>query len=283
MEKIIKWITNHKKQMIILIIVIIILPIIFIHLLFKINSNCYWIQAEWEAGEILGYFGDVLSFIGTVILGYIAIAQTEKANQLNEDLVKIEKNRIKPCLDISSLQSYKIFLAEDMYKKLNEIDRSAVMMMNLLYTSEPRTGNVTGCALIELEVYNSGFSDIRRIFVKNPFFYLAVNDPYNRRNEEIALMSGNTYLKVGEYKKLYICIQRELSCVEELWHDWYKENIDKLMPYMEFEFMLETVTGNTYIEKISCGSNWSNKMKSIQNTTTRTIGLSEISVHEVIS
>lgn len=266
--------------MIILIIAIIILPMLLIHLFFKIKSNCYWIQAEWEAGEVLGYFGDILSLIGTVVLGYIAIAQTEKANQLNEELVKIEKDRIKPCLDISSLQPYKIFLAEDMNKKLDEINRSAVMMINLLYTSCPRTGIETESALIELEVCNSGFSDIRRILVKTSTFYLAINDPYNSQNEKIALMSGDTCLKVGESKKLYIWVQREISCDEELSNDWYKGNIYKLMPHMEFEFVLETVTGNDYIEKISCGSNWDNKMTSIQGAPTRTIGISEISVHE---
>lgn len=280
MEKLIKWITIHKKQMIILIIAIIILPMIVIHFLFKIKTNCYWIQAEWDAGEVLGYFGDILSFIGTVILGYIAIAQTEKANQLNEELVKIEKNRIKPCLEISSMQSYKIFMAEDMYKKLDEIYGNAVMQMNLLYTSHPRTGIETNSVLIELEVCNSGFSDIRRIFVKNLCFYLAVNDPYNSENEKIACMSGDTCLKVGESKKLYICIKREISCDEELSNEWYIENIDNLMPHMEFEFMLETAANNRYIEKISCGSNWNNKMISNQGTTTRTIGIYEISVHE---
>ena len=131
-EKIIKWIMRHKKSMIVLIIAIILFPIIAIHLLFKLQSNCYWIEAEWNAGEILGYFGDVLAFVGTVVLGYIAIAQTEKANHLNNELLDIEKNRIKPHLDISSMSLYKIYLEEDMKKKLNEINRSDSMIVNLL-------------------------------------------------------------------------------------------------------------------------------------------------------
>ena len=109
MEKIIKWIQEHKKITTFLIGMCILAPILVIHFLFKIHSNCYWIEAEWEAGDVLGYFGDVLSFAGTVVLGYIAIAQTEKANQMNKELLEIEKNRIKPCVDITSTELSNIY------------------------------------------------------------------------------------------------------------------------------------------------------------------------------
>lgn len=132
--------------------VIILLPIIVLHLLFKIRTDCYWIQADWQSGDVLGYFGDVLSFIGTIILGYIAIIQAEKANQLSNELLKIEKNRIKPCLDVSS-QLYKIYLDEDMYSKLEEIENKNIetLKLDLLYTSNPRGVYTTNSALIELE------------------------------------------------------------------------------------------------------------------------------------
>lgn len=68
MEKIIKWIQEHKKITTFLIGMCILAPILVIHFLFKIYSNCYWIEAEWKAGDVLGYFGDVLSFAGTVVL-----------------------------------------------------------------------------------------------------------------------------------------------------------------------------------------------------------------------
>ena len=152
MKEILQWIRKHKKLTMMLIVLIVFLPIIVIHILFKIKSNCYWIQAEWDAGYMLGYFGEVLSFIGTIILGYIAVMQTERANHMNQELLNIEKSRVKPYFDISSSQLYKIFLAEDMDEKLNELDRNSVMIMDLLCTLNPRTGLVTDSALIELEV-----------------------------------------------------------------------------------------------------------------------------------
>lgn len=281
MQRILNWIRKHKILTITFIILIVFLPIILIHFLFKMHFNCYWIEAEWSAGEVLGYFGNILSFIGTIVLGYIAIMQTEKANQLNNELLMMEKNKIKPCFDIVSSKLYKIYLANDMVEKLNEIEKSDTLRLELLYTKQPRTGLTTDSALIELDVFNSGYSDITRIYVKNPLFYLTVCDPFKCENEQIAIFMGHTNLKVGENRKLYIHVKREFSTDEELYSKWYEENIDKLMPHMEFEFVLETLSGSSYIEKISCGSSWDRSMQNIDNTATRAIGVIEISVNEV--
>lgn len=281
MEKILKWIKQHKIRMVLILAVIILLPIIVIHFLFKITTDCYWIQADWQSGDVLGYFGDVLSFIGTILLGYVAIIQAEKANQLSNELLKIEKNRIKPCLDVSA-QLYKIYLEEDMYNKLAAIESENIesLKIDLLYTSNPRGIYTTNSALIEFDVSNSGHSDIRRMFVKNPYFYLAVNDPINTNCEKIAMFTSDTSLKINEKKKLYICIKREVTKENEQYNNWYKENLDSLMPHIELEFILETTEGNQYIEKLSCGSSWDISMKNINNIATREIGIAEINVEE---
>lgn len=281
MEKILKWIKLHKMRTLFMLIAIILLPIIVLHLLFKIRTDCYWIQADWQSGDVLGYFGDVLSFIGTIILGYIAIIQAEKANQLSNELLKIEKNRIKPCLDVSS-QLYKIYLDEDMYRKLEEIENKNIetLKLDLLYTSNPRGVYTTNSALIELDVSNSGHSDIRRMSIKNPYFYLTVNDPINPNCEKIAMFTSDTSLKINEKKKLYIRIKREVTKENEQYNNWYKENLDSLMPHIELEFILETTEGNQYIEKLSCGSSWDISMKNINNIATREIGITEINVEE---
>lgn len=278
MKKLLTWIRTHRRTTVMLFLAVLFCPLLITHVLFKIHSNCYWIEAEWEAGDLLGYFGDVLSFVGTVVLGYIAIAQAERANELNNELLIIEENRIKPCFDISSSQLYKIFLANDMFSKLSELNRNQIILMDILYTSTPRSGIETSSALIELDVINSGFTDIRRIFVKSAFFYMSLNDPYNR-GEMIALISGNTALKIDECKKLYIHVKREVCSEEELNSQWYEENINKLTPHMEFELILETADGNSYFEKITCGSGWDISMKNINNIATRSVGVVEVCVN----
>lgn len=282
MEKILNWIKLHKVRTIFILAAIILLPIIVLHLLFKIRTDYYWIQADWQSGDVLGYFGDVLSFVGTIILGYVAIIQAEKANQLSNELLKIEKNRIKPCLDVSA-QLYKIYLAEDANNKLVEINNNnSDMIMEFLYTENPRTGITTTCAVIELEIANNGHSDIQRMFVNDNCFYLSAVEPFNSQNEKIVFFVGDTSLKVNEKKILYIHIRREIHANSNLNSDWYRENTDKIMPHIEFELELETFEGDSYIEKISCGSSWNNAMETVHDTITRYVGIEKIEVKENI-
>lgn len=282
MDRVIKWIIEHKKLTIILLIAVIILPVLIVHILYKFKSNCYWLVTEWNPGELLLYFGNVLTFIGTVVLGYVAVIQTERANQMNRELLKIEKNKIKPCLEISAPQQYKIYLGNDMTKKLEEIRQKDVMIMTMLYTHKPRTGYETSIALMELEVFNSGFSDVRKIYVKSATGYLVVADPNDPNNEKIAVM-GNCGIKINEKKCLYIHISREISCDEENDYMWYEKNTRKLMPRMEFVLEMETVTGNLYTENISFGSGWDISMKDVNSTVTRNIGVVQVKVEEASS
>ena len=95
METLFKWISEHKKLCFWIIVGIIILPLTVIHILFKIKTHCYWIEADWESGDVLGYFGDVLAFLGTVILGYVSLLLNEKAIKQNDKLVNMQHNQEK--------------------------------------------------------------------------------------------------------------------------------------------------------------------------------------------
>lgn len=74
----IDWIKKHKVLFIIICVLILIaligIPFV-INLLFKIGTDIKMFQAEWSAGDALGYYGAVLSFLGTVILGALALYQ----------------------------------------------------------------------------------------------------------------------------------------------------------------------------------------------------------------
>lgn len=49
----------------------------------------------WGAEEVFGFFGDYLSFFGTIILGAVAVFQTEKANQKTDDANTIATDALK--------------------------------------------------------------------------------------------------------------------------------------------------------------------------------------------
>ena len=50
---------------------------------------------------------------------------------------------------------------------------------------------------------------------------------------------------------------------------------------MEFELVLETISGNRYLEKIVCGSGWDASMQNVGNTVIREIGVLQMNVIEL--
>lgn len=93
-----------KKRLFITFCVVLSVALIFfiplmINWLFSQSAPCELLEAKWIEADALNYGGAVLSFIGTIVLGAIAVfqtrkayEQTERANQLAEDaLVQTEK------------------------------------------------------------------------------------------------------------------------------------------------------------------------------------------------
>lgn len=70
-----KWIEKHKGIVIAALLFFIAGVPLIIHILFKMNSGIPFLEAEWTAGDALGYYGSILSFIGTVVLGALALYQ----------------------------------------------------------------------------------------------------------------------------------------------------------------------------------------------------------------
>ena len=182
---------------------------------------------------------------------------------------------------IDASQLHKIYLAEDMYKQFWEKDRTDRMVIEILYKQNPRSGIDTDSALVELEILNSGGSDIRRIYVQSAELYLCVNDPNNNTNGKIASIFGNTNLKIGERRTLYIYVKREINDSKELRDNWYVHHSSELMPQMEFDLVLETVSGERYLEKIVCGTGWDASMQNVGNTVVREIGVLQMNVDKL--
>ena len=69
---------NNTRKIIIGIVLLSIVAAICIHVAFIPQSDNPWIYAKWTAGELLTY-------IGTISLGVIAIWQNGKMEQINQD------------------------------------------------------------------------------------------------------------------------------------------------------------------------------------------------------
>lgn len=95
-----KYIPKNKRLLIVIYLGIAFLLIgipFIINLLFKFNFNINYLETEWSAGDALSYYGSILSFVGTVVLGSLALYQThiikteadKKATNI-EELERIE-------------------------------------------------------------------------------------------------------------------------------------------------------------------------------------------------
>ena len=77
MHKMFDWLKDHKTLTVVLSIIIILGIPFFIHCIFKLDSGMNFFKAEWSAGDALEYYGNILSFIGTVVLGVLALYQNK--------------------------------------------------------------------------------------------------------------------------------------------------------------------------------------------------------------
>ena len=59
--------------------------------------------AEWDAGDALGYYGAILSFIGTVVLGALALYQNHIIKTEADKKLLLPKNRSTPKICLGSL------------------------------------------------------------------------------------------------------------------------------------------------------------------------------------
>lgn len=82
------WLKKHKIMVSIVSFVIVLGVPLAIHFAFKIDAVNSLFEAEWTAGELLGYYGSILSFIGTVVLGALALYQNRL---IKDESDKIEK------------------------------------------------------------------------------------------------------------------------------------------------------------------------------------------------
>ncbi len=89
------WIKDNKKLSCLILIMSVLGLTYIINILYKIDALNYWFEAEWSPGEFLTYFGSILAFVATIILGYSTLVINERATNLSEKLVEMQKNSEK--------------------------------------------------------------------------------------------------------------------------------------------------------------------------------------------
>jgi len=87
------WMKNHKKLIAFIIFMIIFGVPLIIHILFKLHPSNDFFVAEWSAGELLSYYGSILAFLGTVILGALSLYQNQIIKQESDKRAELLEQR----------------------------------------------------------------------------------------------------------------------------------------------------------------------------------------------
>lgn len=93
MSKILDWIKAHKVATIFIILGAFFLPLVFVHIAYRISAVTPWFSSTWNSGDLITYFAGFEAFFGTVFLGAITVRQNDKANELNTRMIKNEELR----------------------------------------------------------------------------------------------------------------------------------------------------------------------------------------------
>lgn len=84
---------KHKKTLFKYILVAFIASLLIVQIPYWIGKWWLIIPTDFEASDVLSFLGDFISAIGTILLGWYAIIQTDKANDTNDRLLAIEEQR----------------------------------------------------------------------------------------------------------------------------------------------------------------------------------------------
>ena len=80
MKRLLDWIKTHTGATILICALFFVVPLVTVHILFKIPAWSDCLVAEWSAGELLAYIAGFEALVGTVFLGLITVDQTEQAS-----------------------------------------------------------------------------------------------------------------------------------------------------------------------------------------------------------
>ena len=94
MKRLLDWIKTHTGATILICALFFVVPLVTVHILFKIPAWSDCLVAEWSAGELLAYIAGFEALVGTVFLGLITVDQTEQANTVSQQLGK-ENNEMQ--------------------------------------------------------------------------------------------------------------------------------------------------------------------------------------------
>lgn len=215
-------------------LIILLIPMIIFLLYFMGDNFRVLVYTSLSVGDALGIYGSLLSFIGTVLLGYIAIWQNDKANRINKRLTDIEERRY-----VLELQPF-VIVSEWEFFVENHI--------NILFSNKDNLDNKIFVQIDEIENENGSCACLAIDFINTSNTYIMLS------YFGCKLYDGNKYLKswsncVGGRTnyKLYMNLGQKGTLV--FYSDWkcMSEFVGKRL---ELELILQNKYSEPYKETI---------------------------------
>lgn len=130
------WMKKHIGWIVIGVLILLFGVPLAIHILFKLHAPIPFFEAEWTAGDALGYYGAILSFVGTSVLGILALYQNH--------IIKEESDKHTKMLEQRELDMHKpAFSAESVYSNEN----CAKLTMKITNISQNLASCITVCEI----------------------------------------------------------------------------------------------------------------------------------------
>ncbi|NCT38071.1 hypothetical protein GTW56_18405 [Bacillus sp. EB93] len=99
MKRINEWVQINKiKSVLIVLLTFYLLPLLIVHILYKIPTISTVFITKWSAGELIDYSVTFMAFLGTLALGGVAYIQNNRLNKINNDLIQ---HQYKPIITVS--------------------------------------------------------------------------------------------------------------------------------------------------------------------------------------
>ena len=252
------------------------LPIIVVHILFKIHPQNDFFVAEWSSGDVLSYIGGFLSFLGTFALGVITIYLNNNANKTNERLLELEYTKHQPYLTLNKLE-YDMYIPneEDYMNSLKNIRETNLMQANVSLIKEPQSINSYQMDMLYIvfEVKNVGKADIQKIFIND----LKIANLPIEFDKSYSLSLSNNSLYSNSSKSILLKITLESQ--NDYDFNIKNESILSCLPRITFDLKLVTFENLEYNEKLELATNIYNDLKS--NKSFRSFSVSNFSINKM--
>ena len=131
LTKLVDWMIERKGLVLLIVIGLFAIPLLIVHVLFKIRTDLYWVYADWESGDVIAYIAGFEAFIGTTLLSVLALWQNQKHKQENDlrdqKMLQIENEKIRltnmpqfliQSCDYTKAVDYRVKLSTDMQDRV---------------------------------------------------------------------------------------------------------------------------------------------------------------------